>query len=595
MRKNRLSAILSLFLLLVLLASLSLSGCAFIGDKPILQDTADEIADALDPLIASKADALDAAANGYEASGEILKDEKGADIDMSAHIAELRSKAAKLRTLTYKPYALAIMDDIYAREYIGTYQSVHSMLPKMVDILAEDILLDQLTDEMITTEALITCYTLAIEDIYASYVDNETAKDEEAMPTSYVGIGVSVTPRDDGYINVISVNKNSPAEEAGILPGDILTAVEGDDISDEDYNQVINLVRGEVDTSITLSFTRGGVPYTVTVTRRIVDTVTVEHKMLSSGGGTTGYLRISEFSSGTFAEFVTAIEALEAEGATEFVFDVRSNPGGNAEVVIAILEYILPDDIESPIVRFDSRDGSKSFYSVEDYLTQNGAVDMLEKFKAAKNHTLDARIAVLCNEYTASAGELFTSCLMDFGIAETFGTSTYGKGLGQSSYRVSDFYAYEEEMGVQKYTYFEMGYFVVPSFYYSPPISANYHEIGVLPHHVLELSEEAGGYHISTIPEEIDNQLVAAVTFVQSDAPFTPPPVKSENDPSPVIPPAVEEDKGFFRSNTFLFVIFGVLFVAVAAITVYLIVDFRRNAKRQRELFSFSDDRENDN
>lgn len=594
MRKNRLSAILSVLLVLVLLASLSLTSCASqLGGKPILQDKADEIAEALDPLIASKADTLDAAAAGYEASGEVLKDENGADINMSSHIADLRARAAILRTLTYRPYALAIMDDIYAREYIGVYRSVLSMLPLMVDILAEDILLDKLTDEMITTEALITCYTLAIGDIYASYVDNKTAQEENAMPTSYVGIGVSVTPRDDGYINVISVTKDSPAAAAGILPGDILIAVEGEDIADKDYNAVVNSVRGEVDTAITLTFSHEGTPYTVTMIRRIVENVTVEYKMLGLGTGKTGYVRISEFGAGTFDEFVAAIEALEALGATEYVFDVRSNPGGNAEVVIAILEYILPDDIDSPIVRFDSRDGSKVFYSVEDYLTSYEApADTLSKFKAAKNHALDARIAVLCNEYTASAGELFTSCLMDFGVAETYGVTTYGKGLGQSSYRVTDYYAYEE-IGVQNYTYFEMGYFVVPSFYYSPPISDNYHEIGVVPHHAITLSEEAQSYYISTIPEALDNQLAAAVAFVQSDAPFTPPPVKPQDGTS--TPTTPEDPDGISNSGIILFVIFGVLFAAVIAVAVYLVIDFRRSAKRQRDMLSSWNDQENDN
>lgn len=601
MRKNRLSAILSLILLLSLLASsLVLTSCARqTVVKPILQNSADEIASALDPLIAAKADALDAAASGYEASGEILKDENGADIDMQAHIAALRAKAAKLRMLEYRPYALAIMDDIYARKYIGVYRSVLSMLPAMVDILAEDVLLDQLTNDLITTDALFACYTLAIGDIYASYVDNETAKEEQTMPTSYVGIGVSVTPRDDGYINIISVTKNSPAEEAGILPGDILIAVEGDDISDTDYNQVINLVRGEVNTEINLTFKRNESSYTARIVRRIVENITVEYKMLQQAKGTTGYVRISEFGAGTFDEFVAAIEALEAEGATEFVFDVRNNPGGNAEAVIAILEYILPDDIESPIVRFDSRDGSKHFYSVEDYLKGYDVDDAtLEKFKAAKNHSIDARMAVLCNEYTASAGELFTSCLMDFGVAETYGTTTYGKGLGQSSYRVSDYYTYEEEGIGNYYTYFEIGYFVVPSFYYSPPISDNYHEIGVLPHHTVTLSEEAKNYYISTIPEELDNQLAAAVSFVQSDAPFTPPPTKPTADQTTVTPPSQPEEEkeaGISGSGVILISLFGVLFAAAATITVYLIIDFRRAAKKQKDTLSSWNDQENDN
>lgn len=580
MHKNRLFAILSILLLFAILSPLTFTSCA--SQKGILQDEADAIAAALDPLIAAKADDLDALAQGYEASGEILKDKNGNDVDMSLYIAALKEKASRLRALTYRPYALAIMDDLYAREYIGVYRSVESLLPAMVDILAENIILEMLTNESITTEALITCYTLALGDIYASYVSNETATEENEMPSSYVGIGVSVTPRDDGYINVISVAKNSPAEDAGILPGDILTHVAGEDISDIDYNQVVNLVRGEVDTKITLTFERDGTPYTVTLTRRVVENVTVEYKMLSLGEGTTGYIRISEFSLGTFDEFVAAVEALEAEGATEFVFDVRSNPGGNAEVVIAILEYILPDDITLPIVRFDSRDGSAEYHSVEEYLLSHGASNAtIAKFEKAKNHEISARMAVLCNEYTASAGELFTSCLMDFGVAETYGINTYGKGLGQTSFRVSDYYAYEA-IGIEYYTYFEMGYFVIPAFYYSPPISDNYHDIGVVPHHTVALNEEAKDYYISAIPESLDNQLKAAVTFVQGDDPFTPPPTKGNPSEQP---PAGEngESGSFFASNGVVIAVFGILFTATALVAVYLIVDYRRREKHSAD------------
>lgn len=599
MRKNRFSFLLSVVLVFVLLASLTFNSCALQDVPPIFEEEAAAIQTALDPLLAAKAEALDTAANEYEVSGEIIKDENGNDVDMTSYIARLRANASILRTLTYEPYALAIMDDLYARKYIGVYRSVISMLPTMVDLLASVFLLDELTDESVTTEALLVAYTLSLEDIYASYVDNETAKEESEMPTSYVGIGVSVTPREDGYINVISVTRGSPAEGGGILPGDILIAVEGDDISDIDYNDVVNLVKGEVDTTVTLTFKRGNENYTVTLTRRIVENVTVEHKMLSIGGGTTGYIRISEFSTGTFNEFVTAVEALEAAGATEFVFDVRNNPGGNAEVVIAILEYLLPDDITHPIVRFDSREGSTDFHSVEEYLRSYGASETaIAKFAAAKDHELNARMAVLCNEYTASAGELFTSCLMDFGVAETYGTTTYGKGLGQSSYRVTDYYACVE-FDYPYYYYSEMGYFVIPAFYYSPPISDNYHDVGVVPHHAVELSEEAKQYHVLMIPEHLDTQLVAAVSFVTGDTPLTPPPSIENGDGSteqpPAAPPTGEAQENFFVSNVFLFTVFGVLFVTASVLTVYLVVDYRHNAKRKSEESDSENNPENDN
>ena len=593
MYKNRLYAVLAALVLLFSALTLPVGCTPLSGDQtPILQEEADAIEATLDSLLAEKAMELSAAAESYEETGEILEDVNGNPVDMPAYIAELRARADALGKITYTPYTLAIMDYLYESEYIGEYRSVLSLIPDMVDILATYARFDLLTDEETTTEALIACYTMALGDIYASYVDSETAKAEEEMPTSYVGIGASVTPREDGYIDIISVTKGSPAEEAGILPGDILTHVAGEDIAGSDYNDVVNMVRGEANTDITLTFLRNGTSFTVTVTRRIVENITVEYKLLSGGTGKTGYIRISEFSEGTFTEFVAAYEALEEMGAEALVFDVRNNPGGNAEIVIAILEYILPDDIDHPIVRFNSRDGEKHYYTAEEYLAQYQDPTLLSKFEKAKDHEINMRMAVLCNEYTASAGELFTSCLMDFGVAETYGKTTYGKGLGQSSFRVTDYYAYAEQ-GETYYTCFEPGYFVIPAFYYSPPISDNYHEIGVVPHHTIALSEEAAGYYISVLPEALDNQLAAARAFVEGDTPLTPPPAPSVNENAPQGDNA-EKGDGLSTPAIIFIIFFGVIVLGVCALAVYLVVDYRRGVKRQSSIFSW-DDQEDDN
>lgn len=607
MRKNKFSSLLSLLLIAALCVSLlSLTGCAAILNvNPIFTDEAEAISESLDLALGKKANALDALARGYEASGEIIKDQDGENIDMAAYIAELKADAAALRTLTYEAYALAIMDDLYSREYIGVYRSVLSLIPTMVDHMAEDVMLEKVTDKEKGTDALIACYVLALGDIYAGYVDEQTANQEKEMPTSYVGIGVSVTPRNDGYIDIISVTRDSPAEKAGIIPGDVLTAVNGEDISDMEYNQVVLLVRGDVGTSITMTFSRGGTPYTVTLTRAVVDSVTVEHKLLTTGTGKTGYLRINSFGVGTFEEFVEAIDILEAAGATEFVFDVRNNPGGNAEAVIAILEYILPDDIAHPIVRFEYTDTSEEFYTVEAYLKSvSASADTLAKYEAAKNHTLNARLAVLCNQYTASAGELFTSCLKDFGYAEIYGIQTYGKGLGQTSYRVTDYYAYSA-LGYQYATYFKMAYFVIPSFYYSPPVSDNYHGIGVVPHHTIELSEEAKEYYLTILPEELDNQLQAAIAFLQSDTPPSPSPSdppegdtgtgdtgNPEQNPgdtgtgdtgNPQDPPREYPQD---NSDLILFVMLAFFAGAAIALVIYIVIDYRKRTSRVSKPYS---------
>lgn len=539
MQRKKLHSLASLALILLLLASLlSLTSCSGANvTKPILQDSADEIEQVLASTLADKAEELEDDAAYYARTGETVTDESGAPVDMTAYVARLRKTAQELRAMKYDAYVLAIMDDLYAKNYIGTYTPLVELLPDMVDVLAEVGDFTYITDKATGTQALIECHLIVIDDIFASFVDSETAEEEAEMPTSYVGIGVSVTPREDGYIEIISVTEGSPAELAGIAVGDVLIAVDGTDVASIGYNETVNLVRGEAGTSVLLTLKRDGVLYQTTATRAVVKNVTVTHKMLSLGEGKTGYIRISEFSQGTFTEFVAAVTALEAAGATELVFDVRNNPGGHMEAVLGVLEYILPET-ELPLIRLEYKGATENIYSVEGYLSSAGAdSETLAEYAPAKDHEIDMRMAILCNGHTVSASELFTSCLMDFGCAEVFGTTTYGKGLGQRSYRMTDYYAYEEAWGFGGYyTYFEMGYFVIPAFYYSPPVSDNYHEIGVVPHHEVILSEAASDYYIANIPEALDNQLNAAVDFLLGDQPIT--------KPSPDLPDDGGKDDG---------------------------------------------------
>ena len=532
MQRKHLHSLLTLFLTaLILLSSLSFSSCAAQSfTTPIFQDSSDEIEAALSEALSAKADEIEADATRYESTGEVLTDEDGAPIDMTAYIAHLRDIAPRLRALEYEPYVLAIMDDLYADNYIGVYRAVTDAVPDMVDILAEAGDFSTITDKSTGTQALIECYLIAIDDIFAGFVDSETATEEAESPNTYVGIGVTVTPREDGYIDIIAVTEGSPAAQAGIAFGDVLIAVEGEDVATVGYNETVNRVRGEAGSTVTLTLRRGGETYTTTVTRGVVKTVTVTHKMLLGGNGTTGYIRISEFSQSTFTEFVAAVTALEEAGMTELVFDVRSNPGGHMEAVLGVLEYILPET-DLPLIRLEYKNSTENIYSVESYLSSSGAdAETLEEYAPAKDHEINVRMAILCNEYTTSASELFTSCLMDFGCAEVFGTTTYGKGLGQRSFRMTDYYAYLEKYDRIYYTYFEMGYFVIPAFYYSPPRSDNYHKIGVVPHHNVTLSAAAQEYHITAIPEEFDNQLLAAVDFLISDTPITQPSFDQPNN-----------------------------------------------------------------
>lgn len=611
MQKNKLRALAILLLALSLFVScIGLPACAKTENTAssyILAESANEIDTALRLALENKAASLENLALEYEGSGEIVKDANGDDVDMAAYIAHLRERAAALRGIEYIPYELAIIDDHYARFYIGVYRSVISLVPDMVNILAEYGNFSVITDEVSGTEALLQCYVLATEDTFDSYVDRETAKEENESPTTYVGIGVSVVRRADGYIDIIAVTEGAPAQVGGIVSGDILIAVDGTDISTIDYNEVLSRVRGEEGTTVTLTLRRGDQEYTVTLTRATVQNVTVTHKMLTLGNGKTGYVRISEFGKGTFTEFVEAITALEGAGAQSYVFDVRNNPGGQLMAVLGILEYILPDT-EAPLVRQEYKNSSVHYYSVEEYITATGAsASDFTTYAPAKDHEISGRIAVLCDEYTASAGELFTACLMDYGKAEIYGTQTYGKGVGQTALLITDYYALNANNGLsQNYSlYFQESYAIVPTFYYSPPVSENYHGVGVTPHHAVSLSDEAKNYYISLIPEELDDPLKAAVDFVQSDAPFSATTGKEDStinaegvpniSGTGAIPQAstaaTEGTKPLSSREILILGAFAALLVAAVSIVVYFFIDSRHARKNAAQ---GSDSEEND-
>ena len=439
--KRTLRTFLPLFLA-VLLCLASLTSCeAASVNAPIFGSVANKIDDALRTAFNEEADAREDAADAYAASGEVLENAAGEPIDMTAYIAKLRRDATLLRGLSYDAYQLAIMDNLFSIYYIMPYQSVYSLAPDIAYLIAEYSDLSRFTDPELTTELITEAYFVALDEIFAGFVNSETAKSESESPGTFVGIGVSVTPRRDGYIDIISVFADSPAYEAGIMPGDILVSVDGVDVATQGYNEIVNMVRGEENTAVALTLRRDGEEYSISVVRRRVQNVTVTYKILSEGTGKTALIHIAEFSETTFSEFVTAVAAAEEAGADSFIFDVRNNPGGNMEAVLGVLEYILPDTGTTPLIRIETNYSTQNYFSVEDYIKGRAEyASLAPQYAAAKDHEITARMAVLCNQNTASAGELFTSCLMDFGAAEVYGETTYGKGLGQSYFQLSDEY-----------------------------------------------------------------------------------------------------------------------------------------------------------
>ncbi len=545
----------------ILLALLSLFSCVPVsaentGSHPELQARAAAIESALDIAFDAKADELKALAEDYIANGTVLKDADGNDIDMEAYIDTLFMQAAYLEVYATNSYLLAIVEDLYEDNYVGTFTPISELADEIADFFPTVFYLDRLTDTMMVTDAVIYSYMRLIGDTYASYYNEETYAEYEAdNAAEYSGIGVTVTLLDSGYAEVLGVTPDSPAAKAGVEPGDIITAVEGEDFAEIGYSAAINRIRGETGTTVSVTFRRGNDSQTYTMTREKLTEYTVEYRMLASGEGKIGYIRISQFDEGTFGQFKTAYEELGKAGAEKYVFDVRNNPGGRLDSVLAVLEYILPDDTDIPLLHMQYKNKTVTFYSLFDYIEGNETLENL--YKDAADHEIKAPFAVLCNEFTASAGELFTSCLMDFGVTSSFGANTYGKGTGQTGFYMTDYYAYGNG-----YSVFLEAIVNISTFHFRTANTPNYEGVGITPTVTVALSEEAAALNFYKLTEENDNQLAAAVAYL-SDKPGVP----------------YVEEVPFLESNMVLWTVFGILASAAVILSVLFVWLLTRRRK----------------
>ena len=317
---------------------------------------------------------------------------------------------------------------------------------------------------------LLNAYFNAIPDPFTMYHTTEEMK--ELMTESegrIYGIGVYVIyDIDANAMCVTHVMPDSPAEKAGIVPGDRITAVEGLAVSEETYNECIDRVKGELGTKVRVTVRRDGKETDIFPVRGEVRAKAVYSEYV----GDYAWVTIVEFSGLVAEDFEEAIKEAEKKGVKGYIFDMRDNPGGDLEIICSVLDRLLP---KGPIVNIINSDGQKAY----------------ERSSDAK--CVDKPMVVLCNGNTASAGELFTSALRDYEKATIIGTTTYGKGTMQNIITLSD------GSGVR-----------VSSHYYNPPFSENYHLRGITPDIVIENTEYMANraYLRGT---ESDTQFTAAI------------------------------------------------------------------------------------
>ncbi len=315
-----------------------------------------------------------------------------------------------------------------------------------------------LEDKTAVTHALISSYVDVLDDPYAVYrVPVENDDYTLGMSGKFGGIGVTILYDDENEtVTVESINIGSPAEAAGFAVGDMLYAVDGVKISDIGYRNAVYYIRGEVGTEVSVTVLRNGEEITLTATRAIVDDISSTYEIIEDN---IGYIRVSSFKGNTFGQFVNCVDAVKAAGVKGVIFDMRNNPGGYLTTVCDMLSYLIPTG--QVIVSYEYANGI--------YREDKSQDDLHPVTKVRSDSVLDLPIVVICNEYTASAGEIFTAAVRDYrdeGLlsATVVGTVTYKKGIMQSTH------LYDDGSSV-----------TLTTAYYNPPSGENYHGIGVTP------------------------------------------------------------------------------------------------------------------
>lgn len=306
----------------------------------------------------------------------------------------------------------------------------------------------QWDEEQLQTTLLKTLMTLTGDRYSAYYTKEEYAELLADYSGEAVGVGMRVICPEEGQFLIYHVEPGSPAEKAGLKAGDRITAIAGEDISALGYTEAMDRLVGKEGTEAAFTVLRDGSAHEVSITRAKITVSTVSYSMEENN---VGYIRIMAFQSNTYAEFKKAVDALTEQGATALVFDLRNNGGGLLNSVINVLDYLIEDKEEE-------EEKSRLLVTTVD------AAKNEKRYRCGDEHGVNLPMAVLINGNTASAAELFTAALRDYDLAVTVGENSYGKGVAQVTYSLSDGTALK-----------------LTTSFYNPPCGENYDGKGIAP------------------------------------------------------------------------------------------------------------------
>lgn len=360
----------------------------------------------------------------------------------------------------------------------GSYRSIRREVNQKLNTLGmyvDEYFLDDLDREKLTS-SIYKGFFAGLGDKYAQYyTEEEYAAMVDSSQGVFCGIGIEYYDNEEaGTMDVLRVIEDGPAQKAGIRQGDKIVKVDGKSVSGKESAEVKASLKGKEGTKVNLTVLRDESTMEFSVKREKIVEKTVNSKMYA---GKIGYVQVTEFDKVTVKQFTKAIDKLEEKGAKGIIIDLRNNGGGLLDVAVEMADRILSKGL---VVYSEDKYGEKREYYAED-----------EK-------SVNIPVAILVNGSTASASEVFSGALEDYGKAVLVGEKTFGKGIVQGVFELSDGSAIK--MTTEKY--------------YTPK-GRDIHKIGLTPSIEIELSEKK--VMLSDKKTKVDNQFQAAWEYLQDN------------------------------------------------------------------------------
>lgn len=350
--------------------------------------------------------------------------------------------------------------------WFGDYSKLEQLESLIEQLYIEDV--DLTTVEDYAAEGMIA----ALGDRWSYYIPaSEYQSYQEQSENAYVGIGITIIQAEDGSgLEVVEVQPEGPAMEAGMLPGDLITAIFDQTAAGMTTEEARNLVRGEEGTFVSITILRDNQELNLSVKRARIETVVASGQLLD---GNIGLVTISNFDQRCAQESIAAMEDLLNQGAEKLIFDVRFNPGGYADELVKLLDYLLPEG---------------NLFQTVDSMGRQTLDSSDEKW-------LDVPMAVLVNADSYSAAEFFAAALQEYEAAVIIGEQTSGKGYFQNTFPLVDGSAVALSTGK-----------------YFTPKGVSLEGVGITPDILSTVDEETyWQIYYNQIPPEEDPQIAAAI------------------------------------------------------------------------------------